>query len=87
MKEGYRKIWLWLALMMLVTVVVGGSYYFGTMQEADYESEGTLVEREVEDAKELAGRGVKTIDGQRTCKMENAGRLAGQGMGEEVYGC
>lgn len=85
MKEGYRKIWLWLALMMLVTVIVGGSYYFGTMQDADYESEGTLVKREVEDA--WARHGAGAIVGQGTSKMENAGRSAGQGVGEEVYGC
>ncbi|MCI8714021.1 MAG: hypothetical protein HFH23_17655 [Ruminococcus sp.] len=58
MKEGYRKIWLWLALMMLVTVIVGGSYYFGTMQDADYESEGTLVEREAGNVGNPAGQDI-----------------------------
>ena len=58
MKEGYRKIWLWLALMMLVTVIVGGSYYFGTMQDADYESEGTLVEREAGTVGNPAGQDI-----------------------------
>ncbi len=58
MKEGYRKIWLWLALMMLVTVIVGGSYYFGTMQDADYESEGTLVEREAGNVGYPAGQDI-----------------------------
>lgn len=87
MKEGYRKIWLWLALMMLVTVIVGGSYYFGTMQEADYESEGTLVERDDENAGGPAICGIETIDGQGTCGMENVGRSAGQGGGEDIYGC
>ena len=58
MKEGYRKIWLWLALMMLVTVIVGGSYYFGTMQDADYESEGTLVESEAGNVGNPAGQDI-----------------------------
>lgn len=44
--------------MMLVTVIVGGSYYFGTMQDADYESEGTLVEREAGNVGNPAGQDI-----------------------------
>lgn len=44
MEEGRRKIWLWLAAMMLTAMLVGGCYYFGTTQETTYDQEGTLVE-------------------------------------------
>lgn len=50
MEEGRKKIWLWLMVMMLTAVLVGGCYYFGTTKETSYDNEGTLVEYTAEDA-------------------------------------
>lgn len=76
MKEGYRKIWLWLALMMLATVIVGGSYYFGTERETEYESEGTLVESDAGNERVLA-----------RCDAKGAGMLTKYGIEEGEHGC
>ena len=44
MEEGRKKIWLWLAVMMLTAMQVGGCYYFGTVKETSGGQQGTLVE-------------------------------------------
>lgn len=49
MEEGRKKIWLWLMVMMLTAMLVGGCYYFGTAKETTYDNEGTLVESTLED--------------------------------------